>query len=263
MTADDRRPARFPAPLVLGALGVVFGDIGTSPLYALRECFAGPHGVDATRANVLGVLSLVFWALTIVISIKYVTFVMRADNRGEGGTLALMALVPGHYRGERVRFVLVGLGLFGTSLLYGDGVITPAITVLGAIEGLEVATPMFTPYVVPLTLTVLLALFLLQSRGTAAVGTLFGPVMLAWFCAIAALGLGSLVREPFVLAAINPLHGARFLASHGPRAVPAEQGATACRQENHLPVDSPNRTFLIEESEVGFSTVFNAAHLLR
>jgi KUP system potassium uptake protein len=215
VTTRDTRSAGSSGRLALAALGVVFGDIGTSPLYAFRECFHGPHGVVPNPENVLGVLSLVFWALVVVISIKYVAFVMRADNSGEGGTLALMALVPSHYRGPRVRFVLLGLGLFGTSLLYGDGVITPAITVLGAVEGLNVVTPYFTPYVVPLSLAILLALFLVQSRGTAAVGALFGPVMLSWFVVIGTLGLASLWSDHAVLAAVNPLHAARFFALNG------------------------------------------------
>jgi KUP system potassium uptake protein len=216
MTATpDHRPAASSGRLLLAALGVVFGDIGTSPLYAFRECFHGQHGVGPTPANVLGVLSLVFWALIVVISIKYLAFVMRADNRGEGGTLALMALIPRHYRGPHVRFVLIGLALFGTSLLYGDGMITPAITVLGAVEGLNIITPFFTPYIVPLSLAILLALFMLQSRGTAAVGALFGPVMLVWFATIGILGLASLAREPLVLGAVNPLHAVRFFAANG------------------------------------------------
>lgn len=201
--------------LVVAALGVVFGDIGTSPLYALRECFHPTHGVDPSNANVLGVLSLVFWALVIVISIKYLAFVMRADNRGEGGTLALMALIPGHYRTPATRAVLLGLGLFGASLLYGDGMITPAITVLGAIEGLEMVTPLFSPYVVPMALVILAALFLVQRRGTASVGAMFGPVMLVWFATIGTLGAIALASELHVLAAVNPLHGIRFLGSHG------------------------------------------------
>lgn len=211
-----RRRASHSNRLILAALGVVFGDIGTSPLYSLRECFHGLHGVAPTPSNVLGVLSLVFWALVVVISIKYLAFVMRADNRGEGGTLALMALIPVHYRGPSARLLLLGLGLFGTSLLYGDGMITPAITVLGAIEGLEVATPFFTPYIVPLSLVILLGLFLLQSRGTAAVGALFGPVMVGWFATIAVLGAASLWHEPSILYAVNPLEAVRFFAAnHG------------------------------------------------
>jgi KUP system potassium uptake protein len=218
-TRTDTHGAASPNRLILAALGVVFGDIGTSPLYALRECFHGPQGVSPAHGNVLGVLSLVFWALVIVISIKYLAFVMRADNRGEGGTLALMALIPGHYRGPRVRGLLLGLGLFGASLLYGDGIITPAITVLGAIEGLEIVTPLFTPYVVPIALAILLVLFLLQSRGTAAVGALFGPVMLVWFATIGTLGVLAVWRNPSVLGAVNPLHAARFFAANGAHSV--------------------------------------------
>ncbi|RPJ83425.1 MAG: potassium transporter Kup, partial [Acidobacteria bacterium] len=204
------RPARNEQLLLLATLGVVFGDIGTSPLYALRECFHGSHGVPPTPPNVLGVLSLVFWALVLVISVKYVTIVMRADNRGEGGTIALMALLPQHYRGPRARGALLALGLLGTALLYGDGMITPAITVLGAVEGLNVVTPLFTPYVVPLSLVILLLLFLVQSRGTESVGAVFGPVMAVWFVTIALLGAAKLWHAPSVLAAINPAHGARF-----------------------------------------------------
>src|SRR5919198_288614 len=171
--------------LTLGALGVVYGDIGTSPLYALRECFHGEHGVAATHDNVLGVLSLIFWSLTLIISIKYILFVMRADNNGEGGILALLALVaqsPGAKRKSRAS--LIALGLFGAALPYGDGMITPAISVLGAVEGLGVATHIFEPYIVPITLGILVTLFMIQSRGTARVGMLFGPVMVVWFVTI-------------------------------------------------------------------------------
>ncbi len=216
--ARNQQPVSAHRGLVLAALGVVFGDIGTSPLYALRECF-GPNGVAPDAANVLGVLSLVFWSLVIVISLKYLGFVMRADNRGEGGTLALMALIPGHYRGPSSRAFLLGLGLFGTSMLYGDGMITPAITVLGAMEGLSESTPIFTPYIVPLTLVVLFGLFVVQSRGTAAVGKMFGPVMVVWFVTIGVLGLHALVREPSVLRAINPAYAVGFFAAHGGRSV--------------------------------------------
>lgn len=201
--------------LTLAALGVVFGDIGTSPLYALRECFHGPHAIAATPGNVLGVLSLIFWALVIVISIKYVTYVMRADNQGEGGILALMALIPPTYRGPQSRGVLTALGLFGAALLYGDGIITPAITVLGAIEGLNVATPLFEPYVVPITVVVLVALFLVQYRGTGAVGAVFGPVMVVWFTVIGLLGLRAILQAPAVLAAINPAHAYQFFSRSG------------------------------------------------
>jgi KUP system potassium uptake protein len=202
--------------LTLGAIGVVYGDIGTSPLYALRECFHGIHGVAATHDNVLGVLSLIFWSLTLIISIKYILFVMRADNNGEGGILALLALVAKSPDAKRKsRAMLVALGLFGAALLYGDGMITPAISVLGAVEGLEVATHIFEPYIVPITLIILVGLFMIQSHGTARVGLLFGPVMVVWFVTIAVLGLTWVGREPRVLAAFNPLHALTFFRANG------------------------------------------------
>lgn len=208
---------RYLAKLTLTALGVVYGDLGTSPLYALRECFHGPHGTALTRENVLGVLSLIFWSLVIVISIKYLVFVLRADNRGEGGILALMALVrparPG--RPPRRRLIIVSLGLFGAALLYGDGMLTPAISVLSAVEGLEVAAPVLEPYVVPLTVAILAALFLFQQRGTAGVGVVFGPVLLLWFITLGLLGLVEILRQPAVLAAVNPVHAAQFFIRNG------------------------------------------------
>ncbi|MCY1014686.1 potassium transporter Kup [Pyxidicoccus sp. MSG2] len=206
------------APLALGALGIVYGDIGTSPLYALRDCFSGEHGIAPTPANVLGVLSLVFWSLIIVISVKYLGFVMRADNRGEGGILALLALVV--QRGGREgsgarRMVLLTLGLFGAALLYGDGVITPAVSVLSAVEGLSVATPLFTPYVVPIALVILLALFLVQSKGTGGIGRVFGPLMVVWFTVIAVLGIHEVVSNLSVLHAVLPTHAVRFFVHNG------------------------------------------------
>src|SRR6185436_6556382 len=204
------------AILTLGAIGVVYGDIGTSPLYALRECFHGQHSVPPTHENVLGVLSLIFWSLTLIISIKYILFVMRADNNGEGGILALLALVAKSPDAKRKsRASLIALGLFGAALLYGDGMITPAITVLGGVEGLDVVTHIFEPYIVPITLVILVILFMIQSRGTARVGMLFGPVMVVWFATIAVLGLSWVVREPRVLAAFNPLHGMTFFHANG------------------------------------------------
>src|SRR5437667_1235152 len=192
--ASQQSSRRYLVTLSLGALGRVYGDIGTSPLYALRECFRPEHGVAPTQANVLGTLSLIIWSLVVIISIKYLALVMRADNRGEGGILALMSLVGA--RGDRKqRFLLVSLGLFGAALLYGDGMITPAISVLSAVEGLEVATPLFTPYIVPLTIAVLIVLFLVQRIGTAKVGAMFGPVMLVWFVLIAFLGIMQIIRE--------------------------------------------------------------------
>ena len=203
--------------LALAALGVVFGDIGTSPLYALKECVQGEHGVEPNEANVLGVLSLVFWALTSVVTLKYLTFVMRADNQGEGGILALLALVPEKVRspgGAKIGWI-AGLVVFGAALLYGDGIITPAISVLSAIEGLEVATTSLKPVVVPATCVVLLGLFAIQHKGTAGVGKVFGPVMVVWFVTIAALGAWHAAHHLAVFAALDPRHGARFFAAHG------------------------------------------------
>jgi KUP system potassium uptake protein len=209
-------------PLTVTALGVVYGDIGTSPLYALRECFFGSHSVPPTYENVLGVLSLIIYALLLVISIKYVAIVMRADNQGEGGILALTALVPGRggERGVSARLavgrpMLIALGIFGTALLYGDGMITPAISVLGAIEGLEVVTPLFRPYVVPITVVILVALFGIQRFGTHRVGGLFGPVVIIWFVTIAALGVVWIVRAPVVLGAFDPRHALTFFGANG------------------------------------------------
>jgi KUP system potassium uptake protein len=204
---------RYLLTLSLAALGVVYGDIGTSPLYALRECFHGPHAIPATPDNILGVLSLVFWSLIAVISGKYLRYVLRADNQGEGGILALTALAtPIKVVSRTERWPLVLLGIFGAALLYGDGMITPAISVLSAVEGLQVATPIFTPYVVPITIGILIGLFLIQSHGTARVGMIFGPVTLAWFGTLAALGIWHIARVPGVLAAINPLNAVKFFA---------------------------------------------------
>ncbi|HSB20146.1 MAG TPA: KUP/HAK/KT family potassium transporter, partial [Anaeromyxobacteraceae bacterium] len=195
-------------------MGVVYGDIGTSPLYALRECFQGPHGVQPTPANVLGVLSLVVWSMTFVVTVKYLGFVMQADNRGEGGILALLALVGRRRASRPGRRALLVLGIFGAALLYGDGVITPAISVLGAIEGLKVATPALSHLVVPITVAILVLLFLFQRHGTARVGAVFGPVMLLWFTCIAAAGLHGIARDPGVLRALLPTHAVAFFVQH-------------------------------------------------
>ncbi|HET7457885.1 MAG TPA: KUP/HAK/KT family potassium transporter, partial [Gemmatimonadaceae bacterium] len=205
------------AALSLAALGVVYGDIGTSPIYAMRESLHGVHGVAPSAANVLGLLSLILWALILVISIKYLVFVMRADNCGEGGMIALTALVAPDAQRERRRrrMVLVLVGLFGASLLYGDGMITPAISVLSAVEGLEVVTPVFRPYVVPITIAILIGLFVVQSRGTARIGSIFGPVMLLWFAVLAVLGGAQVIHHPAVLAAVNPMHAVRFFVTNG------------------------------------------------
>jgi KUP system potassium uptake protein len=203
--------------LALPALGVVYGDIGTSPLYTLKECFHGDHAVAPTPSNVLGVLSLVFWALTFTVTIKYLIFILRADNDGEGGILALLALVPRPKTAMGTKPVLsflVLLVLFGAALLYGDGVITPAISVLSAIEGLEVATSALRPAVIPLTVVTLLALFLVQSRGTARIGRVFGPIMLLWFTSIGALGLKEILHTPSVLAGIDPRYAVHFFVAN-------------------------------------------------
>ncbi len=202
------------AALSFGALGVVYGDIGTSPLYALKEAFGGHFGLAPNPADVLGILSLVFWALTLVISVKYVGFILRADNHGEGGILALMALVAPQARQRRLG-VAAGAGLFGAALLYGDGLITPAISVLGAMEGLELAAPGITPLVPWLASAVLVALFWVQKRGTARVGRLFGPIVAIWFLSIAALGIRGILVHPGVLGAVWPGHAVRFFATHG------------------------------------------------
>lgn len=216
MTHDKTRSRRELALLAFAALGVVYGDIGTSPLYALKECFSGLHSVPVTRANVLGVMSLVFWAINFVVSFKYISFVMRADNRGEGGVLALLALVRPHGTTPSPRrAVLIGLGLFGSALLYGDGIITPAISVLGAVEGLSVATPAFEHWVVPIAALIITVLFWAQRHGTAGVGAVFGPVMLVWFICIAALGIRGILLDPGVLGAVNPMHALHFMQEDG------------------------------------------------
>jgi KUP system potassium uptake protein len=203
------------ARLALGALGVVYGDIGTSPLYALKECFAGSHSVAPEPQNVVGVVSLVFWAMTFVVTFKYLSFVMRADNRGEGGILALMALVGQTETTKAGRRALLVLGLFGAALLYGDGVITPAISVLGAVEGVAVAAAPLSHLVVPLAVSILVVLFVFQKRGTAMVGAVFGPIMVVWFVSIALLGIRGIVLDPGILRSMNPVHGVRFFATHG------------------------------------------------
>jgi len=201
--------------LAIGAIGVVYGDIGTSPLYTLHEVFAGAHPLEITSGNVLAILSLIFWSLIFVVSVKYVAFIMRADNHGEGGIMALMALAlrtsEDHPKSSRW---IVMLGIFGAALFYGDGVITPAISVLSAVEGIEIATPAFKPYVIPITLGVLFALFWFQKKGTASIGALFGPVMCVWFITLALLGILNILHEPAVLYALNPMHALNFIHDH-------------------------------------------------
>jgi KUP system potassium uptake protein len=202
------------AALSLAALGVVYGDIGTSPLYALKECFRGAHSIPLSQENVLGVLSLIFWSLNFIVSFKYILCVMRADNRGEGGILALLSLIrPREATGTR--WLLILLGLFGAALLYGDGVITPAISVLGAVEGLKVATSRLEHLVWVITIVILLLLFLFQSHGTRRVGRVFGPIMVVWFTAITLLGLRGILLHPSVLLAMNPWYAVQFFMQDG------------------------------------------------
>jgi KUP system potassium uptake protein len=210
LSTSGRRPL---LPLTLTAVGVVYGDIGTSPLYALRECFFGTHPVPPTHENVLGVLSLIIYSLVLVISVKYMALVLRADNKGEGGILSLTSLLPARGSGAPVGLVL--LGLFGAALLYGDGMITPAITVLGAIEGITVATPVFEPYVVPVSVFILIVVFSVQQYGTHRIGRMYGPIMVVWFVVLAVLGLTWIVRQPVVLGAINPAHAISFFRENG------------------------------------------------
>ncbi len=204
------------AALTLGALGVVYGDIGTSPLYTLRECFGGEHGLALNPANIMGIMSLVFWALIIVVTVKYVLFVMRADNKGEGGILSLLALAT-HTRpaSSGKLTLLTALGLCGAALFYGDGMITPAMSVLSAVEGLEVAEPALESVVVPVTVAILILLFGIQSHGTSRVGALFGPIMIAWFLTIGGLGLIQVAQQPSVLAAFDPRYAFAFFQING------------------------------------------------
>ena len=204
------------AALTLGALGVVFGDIGTSPLYTLRECFSPTHGLPLTPANIMGIMSLVFWAMIITVTVKYVLFVMRADNKGEGGILSLLALATTSRPDATGRLSgLMALGLFGAALFYGDGMITPAMSVLSAVEGLEVAEPSLHEVVVPITIAILIGLFAIQSHGTGRVGSLFGPIVLVWFVTLGVLGLVEVVQEPQILAALAPWHGVFFFMNNG------------------------------------------------
>jgi KUP system potassium uptake protein len=216
MTPTAKRGKRYLLVMSVGALGVVYGDIGTSPLYAFRESFHAAEGLGVDRASVFGVLSLMFWALVLVVSVKYLVFVVRADNHGEGGILALTALIVPSSKARTVglRWGLILLGLFGTALLYGDGIITPAISVLSAVEGIEVAAPGLEPYVVPIAVVILIALFSIQRAGTATVGAIFGPVMIVWFTVLAVLGGSHVVQDPGILAAVNPVHAGRFIVAN-------------------------------------------------
>jgi KUP system potassium uptake protein len=203
------------ALLAFGALGVVYGDIGTSPLYAFKECFSGPRSFPVTTGNVLGILSLIFWSLNFVVTFKYLSMVMRADNRGEGGTLALLALVRPSGPLTSTGRLLIATGLFGSALLYGDGIITPAISVLSAVEGLSVATPALERWVVPIAFLIILALFSVQRQGTAGLGAMFGPITAIWFICIAVLGVMGISREPEVLRALDPRYAVDFFSREG------------------------------------------------
>lgn len=213
-STKDKKSKSYLAGLSLAALGVVYGDIGTSPLYAVRQCFGESYGLKANPENIFGILSLIFWSLILVISFKYLLFVMKADNDGEGGILALMDYVDHHFKKGKKAFI-VFIGLFGAALLYGDGMITPAISVLSAIEGIKIITPVFEPYILPITIAILIGLFIFQKKGTSGVGFIFGPLMLVWFTTLGLLGVRSLLQSPEILKALNPYHGVQFFAAHG------------------------------------------------
>ncbi|WP_087656121.1 potassium transporter Kup [Caballeronia terrestris] len=214
LTHAQERKQPLPT-LALAAIGIVFGDIGTSPLYALKEAFSTSHGIELTDASILGVISLLFWAIVIVVAIKYVLFVMRADNNGEGGVLALMTLALRTFSNTgRMSGILMMLGIFGACMFYGDAVITPAMSVLSAVEGLTISTPKLAPYVLPITIVILIMLFWIQRRGTAVVGRLFGPIMVLWFATLAVLGVYHIVLEPRVIIALNPYYAFSFMQQH-------------------------------------------------
>ena len=213
--AEDKKLGKSKlAVLTLSALGIVFGDIGTSPLYAMRECFSKEHGMDVNQTNVFGILSLIFWSLILVISFKYLLIVMRTDNKGEGGIMALMEMVLPQKKGTNYLFIL-SIGLFGAALLYGDGIITPAISILSAIEGLKIVTPLFEPYVISITVTILFFLFLFQKTGTSGVGKIFGPIILIWFVVLGMLGIYAILKNLTILNSLNPIYAIYFFKLHG------------------------------------------------
>ncbi|HUS35013.1 MAG TPA: KUP/HAK/KT family potassium transporter, partial [Verrucomicrobiae bacterium] len=217
MTSNSHKPG-YVAGLALGALGVVYGDIGTSPLYTMRECFHGTHPVEATPENVFGILSLIFWSLTIIVAIKYLTFVMRAANKGEGGVLTLLSLAfPDRNQTDRrrTRMILVSAGVFGAALLYGDGIITPAVSILGAMEGLTIAAPGLGSLVMPLSVVIIVILFSVQKYGTGRVGVVFGPIMTVWFLTLAALGIKGIIARPDVFRALSPHYAVVFFMHNG------------------------------------------------
>jgi len=215
VTPDASVDRKAFAKLALGALGIVYGDIGTSPLYTMQQTF-GVHGIAPTQTNVLGVLSLVFWSLVLIVAVKYAGFIMRADNKGEGGIMALSALAQRTMRDKpRVRWTIMILGLFGASLFFGDGVITPAMSVLSAVEGLEVAVPQWGHYMVPLAAVIIVALFYFQSHGTGRVGAVFGPIMILWFGSLVVFGMMHIVRHPQVMVALSPYYALNFFETNG------------------------------------------------
>lgn len=203
------------AALTLGAIGVVYGDIGTSPLYTVKEIFSESTGIALTQANIIGAISAIFWALTFVVSLKYVLLVLRADNKGEGGIMALLALASSAVSQHRTKTALFGLGVFGAALFYGDSILTPAISVLSAVEGLSLITPKLTPYVLPLSIAILIGLFAFQKKGTAHVGKIFGPIIVIWFITLGSIGVWHILQNPIILQALNPLHAFRFFADRG------------------------------------------------
>jgi KUP system potassium uptake protein len=209
------QPSKGLAVLTLGAIGVVYGDIGTSPLYTVKEIFGETTGIALTQANILGAVSAIFWALMFVVSLKYVVLVLRADNKGEGGIMALLALASSAVQHHRTKTILFGLGVFGAALFYGDSLLTPAISVLSAVEGLSLITPELTPYVLPVSIVILIGLFLFQKKGTAQVGQLFGPIIVVWFLTLGAIGLWHILKTPAILQAINPIYAIQFYADRG------------------------------------------------
>jgi KUP system potassium uptake protein len=216
-TSNEHQPSGNFWLLTLGALGVVFGDIGTSPLYAVQECMNPDHGVSANVPNLYGIISLIFWALTLIVTIKYILFLMRADNLGEGGIMALLALLPEKLKTPRAGKIGISalLVIAGAALLFGDGIITPAISVLSAVEGLKIATPGLEHFVVPLTIVILIALFSVQKKGTNLIGNYFGPIMLIWFTTMGALGICQIIHVPEVLKALSPYYSILFFKTHG------------------------------------------------
>lgn len=203
------------AALTLGAIGVVYGDIGTSPLYTVKEVFAESTGIALTQTNIIGAISAIFWALMFVVSLKYVLLVLRADNKGEGGIMALLALAASSVKKHRTKTVLFGLGVFGAALFYGDSILTPAISVLSAVEGLSLITPKLTPYVLPISIAILIGLFLVQKNGTAHVGKMFGPIIVLWFLTLGAVGMWHILENPIILQALNPIYAVQFFADRG------------------------------------------------